>query len=137
MKSRSHRTRLAVGLALVAFLVPLASSSGRSGGHPAGHPGVAASVADVVRGSGVPGAWSIEPDGSVYVRLPAEEGEGDLWFRARPDRTDNAAVERLVLDAVLFATETGDTLTITGSRERALDGDSPESAFPLVRLEHP
>jgi len=123
-------------IALVALLplfgLPLFSGSAALA---SASPSASGAAAVVVR-HGVPEKWLVEADGTVFLQVGSGE-EGAAWFEMRPDVTAGAPTENMILDIVVAATVNEIQLTAEGDRERALDGSSPDSAFPLRRLSHP
>jgi len=100
--------------------------------------------ADTIHLTGTVTGWRIAMHGGIYVRLRHDGSAGDspgreAWFATPPDRGDAHDVERILV-AVLLASEDDsprETLTLSGSVERQLDGKTIESAYPLVAVARP
>lgn len=116
------RTAAFLALASTPFLVLGAAPS-----DPA-----AATTLDTVTRTGVPREWRLDVDGTVYVRLGAED---PAWFEARPTASGEIRLEELLLFAILTSERADAALTATGKQERTLRGRSPEDALPLLTLE--
>ena len=108
--------------------------------------------AEDLQRTGVVHAWRLETDGTLFFALQsqgsaaADSEEQDpreapvVWFRTPPEKDVTARFSELALDIILAATPTGADplpLTVTAKLERALSGESPAEALPLVALSRP
>ena len=101
--------------------------------------------------TGVVKSWRLEADGSLYIELdsagsgtqPAEDAPklgSVVWLRTQPTGDHHPSFSELALEIVLASTRAGTArveLTATTKVERALSGESPEEALPLLALGSP
>jgi hypothetical protein len=91
--------------------------------------------------AGVLAGWRLDMDGTVYLQIRGQGEEQALtWFRTPADKSmASRNVEEMLIGAVLIRASRSaeQVLTVTAKHERALDGEDPEHALPLLSVSSP
>ena len=82
------------------------------------------------------GDLRIQVDHALEEDDKASTPPGGMWFHTPPDRSDDLQLEQMALH-ILLASELHQekpVLTVTGKKERALDGAELEKALPMESI---